>query len=303
MTEHPKVFISYSHDSEEHCRWVMRLAGELRSHGVDAILDKWDLRLGADLAFFMERSIGSSNLIICICSETYVQKANSGMNGVGYESTIIKQPLLTDVNKSFIIPVVRNNDSEAKIPLFLGTKLYIDFSNDTKYFDSYQKLLERIFDEDTALKPELGESPFRQNMSQKINIKTNVELARYSSSSLSGEVDFDYSNNNGNFILGAGQYAFETHWSRSGNNSIHTYGKIGYGRGCLGFPEYEQIETYDFSSRVRTINTNEIVIFENEYGNYAAIQIDDVWSAGHGCPSDRLQFHYQIYYPILNGEV
>lgn len=303
MTEHPKVFISYSHDSEEHCEWVIRLASDLRSHGVDAILDKWDLRLGADLAFFMERNIGSSNLIICICSEAYVKKANSGMSGVGYESTIIKQPLLTDANKSSIIPVVRNNDLEVKVPLFLGTKFYIDFTNDAKYFDSYQKLLERIFNEDTALKPELGESPYRQSMSQKINIKTKVESTRYSSSALSGEVDFDYSNNNGNFILGVGKYAFETHWSRSGNNSIHAYGKIGYERGRPDFPEYEQIESYDFSSSARTITTDEIVIFENEHGNYAAIQIDDVWSAGHGRPRDRLQFHYQIYYLISNSEM
>ncbi len=29
MKEHPKVFISYSHDSEEHKKWVLKLATEL----------------------------------------------------------------------------------------------------------------------------------------------------------------------------------------------------------------------------------------------------------------------------------
>ena len=30
----PKVFISYSHDSEEHKSWVLQLATRLRSNGV-----------------------------------------------------------------------------------------------------------------------------------------------------------------------------------------------------------------------------------------------------------------------------
>lgn len=39
---HPKVFISYSWDTEngddEHKKWVRDLATKLRSHGVDVIL-------------------------------------------------------------------------------------------------------------------------------------------------------------------------------------------------------------------------------------------------------------------------
>ena len=46
MAEHPKVFISYSHDSPEHRRWVSELAVKLRHNGIDAILDQWDLGSG-----------------------------------------------------------------------------------------------------------------------------------------------------------------------------------------------------------------------------------------------------------------
>ena len=49
MAEHPKVFISYSHDSPEHRRWVSEFSAKLRHNGVDAILDQWDLGLGDDL--------------------------------------------------------------------------------------------------------------------------------------------------------------------------------------------------------------------------------------------------------------
>jgi hypothetical protein len=45
----PKVFISYSHDSQEHKKWVLDLATRLRNNGVDAIIDQWELRAGDDL--------------------------------------------------------------------------------------------------------------------------------------------------------------------------------------------------------------------------------------------------------------
>lgn len=32
MVEHPKVFISYSHDSDTHKNWVLKLATDLRQH-------------------------------------------------------------------------------------------------------------------------------------------------------------------------------------------------------------------------------------------------------------------------------
>ncbi len=39
----PTVFVSYSHDGEDHSNWVLQLATRLRSNGVDVILDKWNL--------------------------------------------------------------------------------------------------------------------------------------------------------------------------------------------------------------------------------------------------------------------
>lgn len=146
--DNPTVFISYSHDDEKHKNWVLKLATDLRSHGVDAILDQWDLRLGADLRFFMENGLSASKLVLCICSETYVQKVNSGTGGAGYEGMIMSQPLLSNANSEFVISIVRNNSSAQKVPLAFGSKLYIDFSEDTQYVAKYMELLERIYGED-----------------------------------------------------------------------------------------------------------------------------------------------------------
>lgn len=160
MKDNPIVFISYSHDSEEHKNWVKKLATLLRSHGIDVILDQWDLHIGQDLRFFMEHGVTKSKMVLCICSENYVYKANSGIGGTGYENMIISRDLLQNVNLDYIIPIIRNNATDQKTPVCLGTKLYIDFSDDTLFFENYRTLLERIYNEDVKKKPPLGSNPF-----------------------------------------------------------------------------------------------------------------------------------------------
>lgn len=110
----PTVFISYSHDSDEHKNWVLQLATRLRSNGVDIILDRWNLKLGSDVASFMERGLSSSVRIICVCSETYVRKANKGKGGAGYEKQIMTAEYINDQNTNWVIPLIRNNPGEKK---------------------------------------------------------------------------------------------------------------------------------------------------------------------------------------------
>ena len=93
MAEHPKVFISYSHDSAAHKRWVLDLGTKLRHNGVDAILDQWDLGLGGDLALFIEHGIRDSDRVLVICTDQYIRKANAGEGGVGYERLIVTAQL------------------------------------------------------------------------------------------------------------------------------------------------------------------------------------------------------------------
>ena len=295
--ENPNVFISYSHDNEAHKNWVLKLASDLRSHGVNAILDQWDLQLGSDLRFFMER-LSKANLVLCICSENYVRKVNDGTGGSGYEGMIMTQTLLSNTNAEYIIPIVRNNSSEQKVPCALGSKLYIDFCDDNHYITRYQELLERIYGEDSKKKPPLGKNPFSQELSRQISIKTSLELAKYHSPAFDGTVVFRFDNNNGNYTIGNGEYKFNTHWSRSGNNSIYAYGKIGFDSNLMEYPDIEQLQTLDYSSRVRTIHTRQIVVFENERHHFAAIKLGPVKSSDHGHSQDEMTFEYHIYSAI-----
>ena len=80
----PKVFISYSHDSQQHKEWVLGLATALRTNGIDAVLDQWDLSPGQDIAAFMARGIRTADRVLLICTGPYVSKAETGVGGVGY---------------------------------------------------------------------------------------------------------------------------------------------------------------------------------------------------------------------------
>src|SRR5450830_730146 len=64
----PKVFVSYSHDSQEHKDWVLKLSTRLVANGVDIILDQWDLPLGGDLPRFMALGLTGADRVLAICT-------------------------------------------------------------------------------------------------------------------------------------------------------------------------------------------------------------------------------------------
>jgi hypothetical protein len=101
----PKVFISYSHDSAEHKKWVGELASILVKKGIDVILDQWDLGFGDDVPKFMEKGVSDSDRVLMVCTETYVKKADEGKGGVGYEAMIVTGELVKNLGTSKFIPI------------------------------------------------------------------------------------------------------------------------------------------------------------------------------------------------------
>lgn len=156
----PKVFISYSHDSPEHKTWVRKLATDLRSNGVDALLDQWDLALGQDVTTFMQNGILSAERVFLVCSESYVTKAEAGIGGVGFERLIVTAEILQSIDTKKFIPLVRENAGVNKVPRFLGPRLYIDFSDDASYSKKLEDLLRELLGARATPKPALGVNPF-----------------------------------------------------------------------------------------------------------------------------------------------
>ncbi len=154
----PRVFISYSHDSDEHKTWVRQLATQLRYKGVDAVLDQWDLKPGKDVSLFMEEQLSECDYAILVCTKRYVEKANKGTGGVGYERMIISAEMVKDMDAGKFIPIIREA-GENNVPRFIESKRNLDFTND-EYFESvFDDLLRTLLGAEISSKPPLGQPP------------------------------------------------------------------------------------------------------------------------------------------------
>lgn len=80
----PVVAISYFWDNDEHENWVIQLATSLQAdYGIKVILDKWELKLGKPLPYFMEHAIRDSQRVICVMTPNYKKKTEGLDGGVG----------------------------------------------------------------------------------------------------------------------------------------------------------------------------------------------------------------------------
>lgn len=160
----PIVFISYSHDNPDHKQWVSELASKLRQNGIEVIFDLWDLEYGDDLSRFMSKGIADSDRVLVICTDEYVQKAEAGEGGVGYEGTIVNVELLRNVNTNKFIPIIKQASGEKKTPDFLGTRTYVNAQSGVIADEDFDKLL-RDLHKMPPQKPQLGKNPFFKTLS------------------------------------------------------------------------------------------------------------------------------------------
>lgn len=155
----PKVFISYSHDSQAHKEWTMNFAVRLRNSGVDAILDQWELQPGDDIPHFMEKNLASANRVLMICTDKYVKKANSGAGGVGYEKMIVTADLMRSISSNKVIPIIRQEGGQA-VPTFLSSKYFIDFSGNDLEF-AFDELVRTLVGAPLFQKPPISNNMFK----------------------------------------------------------------------------------------------------------------------------------------------
>ncbi|MGH9799095.1 MAG: SEFIR domain-containing protein, partial [Blastocatellia bacterium] len=91
----PKVFISYSHDSQEHVARVLRLSDALCNWGIDCHIDQYELA-PANWLSWMERQIREADSVLIVCTEIYCRRfegRETRPSGVGWEGGIITTQL------------------------------------------------------------------------------------------------------------------------------------------------------------------------------------------------------------------
>jgi hypothetical protein len=139
---------------------VLDFATTIRSRGIDAVLDQWDLKPGDDLPQFMEQNLAAADYAIMVCTRRYVRKANAGEGGVGYEKMIMTSSSLSKISANKVIPIIREK-GDPPTPTFLATKLYIDFTKDSEIEFALDDLLRHLLNAPLYQKPKIGDAPFR----------------------------------------------------------------------------------------------------------------------------------------------
>ncbi len=151
-----KVFISYSHDSEEHRRRVLDLANRLRLDRVDAWIDRYTPSPLEGWPRWMQARIEEADLVLVFCTETYCRRFEGreavGIGrGVTFEGLLISQILYEESmrNRKFV-PVLSDGDAETVVPLML--RPYASYRYPAQYSDLYSRVTGRP----EVLPPPLG---------------------------------------------------------------------------------------------------------------------------------------------------
>jgi hypothetical protein len=152
----PRVFISYSQDSDEHKQRVLVLTEALRSDGVDAIVDQYVTAPSQGWARWMSDEIAAAQFVLVVASEAYRKKAEGEAptgagRGVKWESHLTVQEIYdADARNEKFIPILLDGIGDDAIPQVLRAWTYYRWPADSK------ELLRRLYNKPKVVPAPLG---------------------------------------------------------------------------------------------------------------------------------------------------
>ena len=175
----PRIYISYSRDSDEHVEWVTRLAERLRSDGVDAKLDVWALRPGMRVRDWAYREIVAADVVLVIVTHGYVIQTKRTSSGVANDVRVMgSHHRKGRIKKKRIVPIVLPDiDYPLELPDAISGRYGIRFQYPEDDFPAYDKLLDALFQRHAAAEPPLLRP--RESNHRKQGPAGPVKLARF----------------------------------------------------------------------------------------------------------------------------
>ena len=146
-----QVFVSYSHDSEEHMAWVKRFADDLQEKGGLLVLLDQDLPKGASLPRFMQQGLMMSDRVLVIGTPNYL-KRSLDTGGVAFEESIISNEFMINIDTTKYYPILREGTFDTAFPPILAGRNGDDFTDDSKYQDKLQVVINEINGEHKEIK-------------------------------------------------------------------------------------------------------------------------------------------------------
>jgi formylglycine-generating enzyme required for sulfatase activity len=156
--EHPKVFISYTHDSPEHRDRMLTLSDRLRADGIDCQIDQYEESPPEGWPRWMLNQIENADFVLVVCTETYARRfrgrEESGKGlGAQWEGAVITQEIYdAAARNTMFIPVLFRPDDSAYIPIVLRGATYYQLHTE----QGYEALYRRLTNQPLIRKPELG---------------------------------------------------------------------------------------------------------------------------------------------------
>lgn len=117
----PKVFISYSHDSDSHKDSVLSLANRLRSDGIECQLDQYVSGVpDRGWQHWMESQINDADYVLVVCTPKYLKcfqgLSSDGGTGVHFEGVLITEELYDLNYEDKFLPVLFEGGEIDDIP-------------------------------------------------------------------------------------------------------------------------------------------------------------------------------------------
>jgi tetratricopeptide (TPR) repeat protein len=156
----PRIFVSYSHDSEEHIARVVGLAERLTAAGCECALDLYESHPPEGWPQWMDRQLDEADFVLVVCTEGYYRKAKGDGprvgGGVRFESVLIVQELHDDGMRSAeLVPVLFDELADGLIlrPLRGFSRYRVDQPR------GFEDLLRHLTNQPRRIRPALGPVP------------------------------------------------------------------------------------------------------------------------------------------------
>ena len=139
---------------------------------------------------------------------------------------------------------------------------------------------------------ELREEIEADNLAFILQFRANPNLA--------GKAAFNYTDNDGLFTIGHGEWLFETMWTKASDVAIYVYNDppsiagVAVALDARNVSDLRDASVYNMSSRTRTPREGQFVVLRNVNGYFAAIQIQDIKDRDRSDTEDELVFQYWI---------
>jgi nucleoside phosphorylase len=149
-----KAFLSYKWIDEKRDSWVQKLATDLRAAGIEALLDRWEVKLGESFTAYMSSKITEADVVLFVITPQSVAAAEDATSRGGalrFEMQMGAAKMVAGEGR--VIGIYREGD---RPPHYLKGTRYVDFRDNKKYSESLHELISDLNGVDT--RPPLGKN-------------------------------------------------------------------------------------------------------------------------------------------------